>query len=308
MTFTQSDALNFSKEPLVSVVMNCHNSAKYLRESIDSVLAQTYKNWEIIFWDNQSTDESAKVFQSYADERLHYYLAPEFTKLGLARNMAVAQAKGDWLGFLDCDDIWLPTKLEQQVNIINHESPDLGLVYGQCLVIKGDSEVRTSWAKGQYKYANKKNLIVLPEGWVLHKLLKLNFIPLLTAIVARRAYHEIGGISPHFEQAEDYELFVKIAATKKVRAVQDVIALYRVHSSNISHGNEEKNFEECIEVISKFLPDPIAKAGLHYQHTVYASILVKNGNLISGFLHFITLGSFLELYKLLYRKITRKLL
>ena len=134
MTFTKSDALNLGKEPLVSVVMNCYNSAKYLRQSIDSVLAQTYKNWEIIFWDNQSTDESAKVFLSYADERFHYYLAPEFTKLGLARNLAVAQAKGDWLGFLDCDDIWLPMKLEQQVDIIIHEIFDYDVdVFTNCL-------------------------------------------------------------------------------------------------------------------------------------------------------------------------------
>ncbi len=306
MTFTQSDALNLGKEPFVSVVMNCYNSAKYLRESIDSVLAQTYKNWEIIFWDNQSTDESAKIFLSYTDDRFHYYLAPEFTKLGLARNLAVAQAKGDWLGFLDCDDMWLPTKLEQQVDIVIHESSDLGLVYGQCLVIKGDSEVKTGWAKGQYKYSNKTNLTVLPEGWVLQKLLRFNFIPLLTAIVPREVYHEIGGISAHFEQAEDYELFVKIAATKKVRAVQDVVALYRVHSNNISHGNEEKSFAECIEIVSRFLPDPIAKAGLHCQHTIHAIILAKNGNLISGLLHFIRLGSLIELYMLMFKKITCK--
>ena len=307
MTFTQSDTLNLGKEPLVSVVMNCYNSAKYLRQSIDSVLAQTYKNWEIIFLDNQSTDESAKVFLSYADERFHYYLATEFTKLGLARNLAVAQAKGDWIGFLDCDDVWLPTKLEQQVDIVIHESSDLGLVYAQCLVIKGDSEVKTGWAKRQYKYANKSNLKALPVGWILQKLLKLNFIPLLTAIVTRDVYHEVGGISPHFEQAEDYELFVKISAIKKVRAVQDVVALYRVHSSNISHGNEEKNLAESIEIIGRFLPDPIAKAGLQCQHTVYAIMLAKNGNFISGFLHFIRLGSFIELYKLLLKKITRKL-
>src|SRR4030067_1280023 len=102
------------QQPLVSVIMNCYNSEKYLREAIDSVLAQTYQNWEIIFWDNQSTDKSAAIFKSYADPRFCYFLAPEHTTLGQARNLAVEQAHGAWVAFLDCGDILFPRKLAQQ--------------------------------------------------------------------------------------------------------------------------------------------------------------------------------------------------
>ena len=136
MNDLEKGTLNKANQPLISVVMNCYNSAKYLREAIDSVLAQSYENWEIIFWDNQSTDDSAEIFNSYTDVRLHYFLAPEFTKLGRARNLAIANAKGEWFGFLDCDDFWLPEKLSNQMNIIVNEDSKLGLVYGQCLVIK----------------------------------------------------------------------------------------------------------------------------------------------------------------------------
>ena len=293
--------------PLVSVIMNCYNSAKYLREAIDSVLAQTYQNWEIIFWDNQSTDESAEIFKSYADVRLRYYWAPEFTKLGQARNLAVAKANGGWLGFLDCDDVWLPEKLTKQVNIIVTDALELGLVYGQCLVIKSGNEISSRWANKQYKYRAKTLLKTLPEGRIFEKLIKFNFIPLVTAIVSRDAYHEVGGLYDHFEQAEDYELFVKIAAKRRVRAVQDVIALYRVHESNASIGNDEKGFYEALDILGKFRFDPATKNGLSYQYTAYALTLIKDGQLSKGFNYFSAHGSLLDLLAIVVRKITRVL-
>jgi glycosyltransferase involved in cell wall biosynthesis len=295
------------KRPLVSVVMNCYNSAKYLREAIDSVLAQSYQNWEIIFWDNQSTDESAEIFSSYVDIRLRYFLAPEFTELGQARNLAIAHASGEWLGFLDCDDIWLSDKLENQVDIIIHEGPELGLVYGQCLVIKSSIEIPSLWANRQNKYKTKTALKTLPEGRVFEKLIKFNFIPLVTAVVSRADYHEVGGLSDHFEQAEDYEMFLKIAAKRKVRAVQDVIALYRIHESNISIGNEEKCFHEVIEIIGKYRPDSAVAPGLSYQYTAYALTLLKDGKIKKGLYLFATHGRLLDFFAIVVRKIFRVL-
>ena len=70
-----------SEEPLVSILMNCYNGEKFLREAIESVLAQTYLNWELIFWDNQSTDQSADIFNSYDDKRLKYFYASKHTLL-----------------------------------------------------------------------------------------------------------------------------------------------------------------------------------------------------------------------------------
>ena len=70
-----------TEEPLVSILMNCFNGEKFLREAVDSVLAQTYQNWEVIFWDNQSTDKSAEIFKSYSDPRLKYFYAPKLPEL-----------------------------------------------------------------------------------------------------------------------------------------------------------------------------------------------------------------------------------
>ena len=82
---------------LVSVIMNCHNSQQYLDESIKSVLSQTYTNWELIFWDNKSTDNSAKIIKSFKDKRIKYYLSKRFTSLGEARNLAISYSKGEYI-------------------------------------------------------------------------------------------------------------------------------------------------------------------------------------------------------------------
>ena len=99
-----------TEQTLVSVIMNCFNGEKFLREAIDSVLAQKYQNWELIFWDNQSTDSSAEIVKSYDDPRIYYFYAPQHTLLYEARNYAIQKSKGEFLAFLDVDDWWEPTR------------------------------------------------------------------------------------------------------------------------------------------------------------------------------------------------------
>ena len=108
---------NINIQPLVSIIMNCYNGEKYLREAIDSVYSQTYQNWEIIFWDNASTDNSEKIAKSF-DSKLRYFKGRETIPLGQARNKALNECKGKFIAFLDCDDLWLNEKLDYQMNIM----------------------------------------------------------------------------------------------------------------------------------------------------------------------------------------------
>ncbi|SVC54039.1 uncharacterized protein METZ01_LOCUS306893, partial [marine metagenome] len=86
--------------------MNCYNGEKYLREALDSIIDQTYKNWELIFWDNQSTDNSANIVLSYNDHRIKYFLSKKSSLLYDARNLAIEKTQGEYLAFLDVDDFW----------------------------------------------------------------------------------------------------------------------------------------------------------------------------------------------------------
>ena len=121
-----------TETPMVSVIMNCFDGETYLPEALDSVLAQTFEDWEIVFWDNQSTDRSAEIFNSYADPRFRYWYAPDHTLLYEARNYAIERARGEFIAVLDTDDWWLPHKLEKQLPLFS--DPSVGFTCTNCWV------------------------------------------------------------------------------------------------------------------------------------------------------------------------------
>jgi len=101
---------------LVSIIINCYNGENFLPRCLQSVINQNYKNWEIIFWNNNSTDNSKKIFQSYNDKRFNYYESSELTNLSVARNFAISKSKGKFISFLDVDDYWDNDKLLKQIS------------------------------------------------------------------------------------------------------------------------------------------------------------------------------------------------
>ena len=107
------------KSPLVSIIMNCHNGEKYLNTSIKSILSQSYNNWELIFWDNNSQDNSKKILLKYKDKRIKYFKSKKLLKLYHARNLAVNKARGKYISFLDVDDYWSKNKLKKQVSFFS---------------------------------------------------------------------------------------------------------------------------------------------------------------------------------------------
>lgn len=215
---TQSD-----EQRLVSVIMNCCNGEKYLREAIESVLAQGYKNWEIIFWDNQSIDQSAAIFKSYNDPRMNYFYAPIHTTLYKARNCAIEKAAGDFIAFLDVDDWWEPEKLEKQIPLF--EDKEVGLVYGNY------------WFVNERKKKIKKIALQrhLPEGKVLNQLLKNYPIGMLTMVVRRSAVEGLNRIfDPRYQMIGDFDLAIRLAAEWKLACIQTPVASYRWHGDNRS--------------------------------------------------------------------------
>ena len=121
---------------LVSIITPMFNSIKYIEHTIMSVQAQTYQNWEIIFWDNQSTDSSAKIFKSYNEKRFIYFYAMEHTSLYKARNLAIEKSNGDFISFLDVDDMWEKDKLELQMSYF--DSLEVGVVFSNLWLVKRD--------------------------------------------------------------------------------------------------------------------------------------------------------------------------
>jgi glycosyltransferase involved in cell wall biosynthesis len=212
---------------VVSVIMNCHNCAKYLREALDSVYQQTFKDFEIIFWDNVSTDNSAEIALSYG-EPLRYFRGSEFLPLGAARNAAIEKAWGKYLAFLDCDDIWLPEKLEEQVKLLDsHE--ELGLVYSDCYLIDENGNF-----EGDTLLSSSK----LFRGNVFNKLFQSNFIPMPTVMIRTKTLGEVGIFNPKYEIAEEYDLWLRIAEHYPIDFTEEPLAKYRIHGGSVSRNRE----------------------------------------------------------------------
>ncbi len=223
--------------PLVSVIMNCRNCGKYLREALDSVYEQTFKDYEIVFWDNMSDDESAQIALSYG-EPLRYFRGEEFVPLGAARNKAIEKAHGRYIAFLDCDDIWLPDKLEKQVELLESDER-LGLTYSDCLLIdeKGNPKTDIRYHISRF------------EGNVFDRLLDLGgFIPMPTVIIRKEALNNVGPFNPELEIVEEYDLWIRIAECYLVGFIEKPLAKYRKHGENISE-NLEAACDESFQII-----------------------------------------------------------
>jgi glycosyltransferase involved in cell wall biosynthesis len=228
--------------PLVSIIMNCHNGARYLPEALDSVYQQTFKDYEIIFWDNKSTDNSGEIAQSYG-EPLRYFRGEEFLPLGAARNAAIEKVMGKYIAFLDCDDIWLPEKLEKQVELLD-SNKELGLVYSDSYVIDGDGKLREGTLFSYVKPV---------RGKAFNELFQRNPIPLVTAIITKEALNKVGKLNPKYEIAEEYDLWLRIAEYHLIDFIEQPLAKYRLHSESVFRKNTIRHCQELLQIIDYWL-------------------------------------------------------
>ena len=222
-----------NNQPLVSVIMNCFNGEKYLRDAIDSVISQTYKNWEIIFWDNQSNDKSAKIFKDYKDDRLKYYLAASHIEiLYKARNYALKKANGEFIAFLDVDDWWLPEKLEKQIPLF--DDPEVGLVYGNVWLFFEKKNKKKIYKKGN-----------LPTGKILNELLNDYVIGSPTYVIRKKSLESLKYyFNDNFNIIGDFDINIRLSANWKVQCVQSAVALVTRHDKNLSLLNREQEIHE----------------------------------------------------------------
>lgn len=233
-------------KPLVSVVMNCHNSDTYLKEAIDSVLLQTYSNWEIIFWDNRSTDRSADIVKSYNEPRIKYHYSSRFTRLGEARNLALQKAQGEFIAFLDCDDLWMPEKLEKQIPLFN--DPEVGLVICDSIYFNQNGDSKRL-------YSVKKP----PRGRAFRELLASYTISMETAVLRKRALNSLTSwFNPIFEVCEEADLFLRIAYSWKIDYVDEPLSKWRKHlasETNLKKESFPREKEIMIDNFRKCIPD-----------------------------------------------------
>ncbi len=226
--------------PAVSIIMNVRNGAATLRAALDSALIQTFSDWELMVWDDCSTDDSAAIVAEFKDTRIHYFLAPQQTSLGEARDAAIRRAQGEWLAFLDQDDVWLPRKLELQLALT--DSRDVGLIYGRTLCFSPSGKQRD--------YDPFHEFSPLPQGNITAELLSKGcFVAMSSALLRRTAVDETGGIPAQIRITPDYFLYLAVCSKYSARAVQDVVTRYRLHAGSMTSVYRRESLEETLQLV-----------------------------------------------------------
>ena len=225
--------------------MNCYNGEKYLPQALKSVLEQTYDNWELIFWDNQSTDKSTEIFKKYNDIRFKYFYASSHTFLYEARNEAVRRTKGEFIAILDVDDWWIPEKLEMQLSLFKDDK--VGFVYGNLWVFKEKEKKKKIFSKRK-----------LPTDKMLSNIFSNYKIGIGTIVMRKKYLESLKYVfDKRFHIIGDFDLSIRMAEICKFDCVQKPISYLRVHDKNESYLNQDKEIQELKILYSEIKNHPV---------------------------------------------------
>lgn len=214
--------------------MPAYNSSKYISETIDSIIHQTHKDWELIIINDGSTDNTFDIIETYAknNEKIKIFTVQN-SGVSAARNFGVDQSKYNWLAFCDSDDLWLSNKLEKQCEFIE-ENPDVGLVASAFW------NMGSLGNKGQKVKNDKPNTI---EEFHKMNLQGVVFRPRTsTVVVSKDIFNSVGGFNHTLTVSEDTDLFDRIAQKTICICLPEPLMYYRLHTSSLSSQQFRKQF------------------------------------------------------------------
>jgi glycosyltransferase involved in cell wall biosynthesis len=256
-------SLDATKSPLISVIMPVYNRQYSVSAAIESVLTQTFPDFELIVVDDGSTDASPEIITSYlGDHRLHYQRQKNSGRPSLARNTGLQLARADWVAFLDSDDQWIPDKLFRQVALLE-KCQQVNL---QVDLIIGDYEVHVGNEVKYPSFFTAFNVDKRLQGATSHEfsegrvfarkpflkaLYGLGFVATQAALVSRKLLNESGGFDSELIFAEDNDLWLTIAEQGTVGCVNGITYRYFHHDNNITSSKSEQYFTDTIRVLER---------------------------------------------------------
>lgn len=222
--------------PKVSVLVSAYNAMKYLPKTINSVLAQTYQDFEIVIVNDGSSDNIGSWFERLADQRVRL-VSQSNQGLASARNAGLAEAKGEYIAFIDADDLWLPTKLEKQVNVLNGNS-EIGLVYTWVSLIDENGK---SSGKIRKNYARRNVWVDL----TVHNIVECGSV----ALARKDCFEKVGNfdVTLPFSCSEDWDMWLRIAAHYSFELIPEPLVHYRCHINNLS--NRWQAMDESFQIV-----------------------------------------------------------
>ena len=204
---------------LISIVTPVHNDGAFVRQTLESALAQTYTNWEMLVVDDCSTDDSADIVLSYKDPRIRYFRNEKNMGAAFSRNRALREAKGDYIAFLDGDDWWAPEKLEHQLEFM------------QKLKIQFSC---TAYYRCYDDDPDRRPIVLAPNIIGRKRMIRCDYVGCLTAMYDAKAVGLIQ-ISPDIKKRNDYAIWLHVSEKANCYFLSEPLAYYRVRQNSISH-------------------------------------------------------------------------
>ncbi len=224
--------------------MNCYNSEKYVAEAIQSVLGQTYQNWEIIFWDNASTDKTKEIATSFDDARIKYFRGETNVPLYNARNYAFEKTTGEFVAFLDYDDTWAPDKLKKQMPLF--EDPEVGIAYTDIFYIRNGIKIRQLFKIRPYYV-----------GHCFSQLLSDYFVPLVSIVIRKECFSKLDHFfDERFQIIGDADIVRRIALCGwKLDMINEPLSNWRWHDSNLTFKESGRTYKENEQMLEKYFSE-----------------------------------------------------
>lgn len=227
----------------VSVVVSCYNYGRYLAYCLDSILAQSYGNLEIVLVNDGSTDDSHDVAQRYAAEPRLVYVRQENGGQAVAKNAGIRRATGDFIAFLDADDAWEPDKLERQMPLF--DAPAVGVVYSRYSYI--DEANRPFGHVGTNPYLQPR------RGQVMADLLMDNFVSFSTTVVRRTCFEKVGLMDESYRMGIDWDLWLRMSVHYEFDYVDAPLLRYRKGHSGQMSKNKVVRQTDTMRILQSFI-------------------------------------------------------
>jgi glycosyltransferase involved in cell wall biosynthesis len=215
-----------SASPKVSVIIPSYNCERYIAQTIDSVLNQTFKDFELIVVDDGSADRTRDIVASYGPAV--QLIAQQNTRVCAARNRGISEARGQYVCLMDHDDYWFPHKIEQQVSLLE-DNPEAGVVYSAFILWHAD-------ASGEYPDPSSFDATAYPEdidqefsGWIYHQFLLDCWMLTSTAMFRREVFERCGDFDVSLPYSEDWDLWLRISREYPFIKQSRPTTLYRQH-------------------------------------------------------------------------------
>jgi glycosyltransferase involved in cell wall biosynthesis len=208
------------KKYLVSVIINCHNGAKFLDKAISSVVKQTHDNWEVIFWNNKSTDQSEQIIKNFKDKRIKYYESEKYLKLYEARNEAIKKTKGKYICFLDSDDWWDRNKIKLQLDELEFNKSNI--IYSNYYLFNEEKKYKKLFSKTH-----------LPSGYITEKLLK-KYVIAMSSVMISSKFLKKKLFNSMYEVIGDFDFLIRASISNRILCVQKPLLFARIHKKNFS--------------------------------------------------------------------------